>query len=281
MINKRYLKDEELADLFKTPIIQNDNYNANSTLFIHNGSVIKIYDGDDTRNKYNISVINDVFSKLPHLKTIKELVLPEELLIYNGHTVGFSMSYIKGITLKEIIDNNLYNDAAIKNIFVELLRIINSLKTLPFNFSIGDLHEKNVIIDEEGKINIIDADSFIIDNNKLHINGSCIVGKYANQFYENSELERANSAIDHYSLLCIILNYAFKDIIENDFLPVTCLKSDHQFKKLYPIFKRVDDNFILTEEDIDRIFEFKDNLNYKHKKNKELARLIRKIQKET
>ena len=58
------------------------------------------------------------------------------------------MPYINGITLEEIINENLYSDYDIKKIFINLLNIINKFKDLPFKFFIGDMHEKNIIIDK-------------------------------------------------------------------------------------------------------------------------------------
>lgn len=279
MANKIYLKDEDLENLFKVRIIQYDNPNANAELFICNDIVIKIYYGNSKHIKFNINVINNIFSKLSFFRNINELVLPKDLIIYNNNIVGFSMPYVNGTTLEEIINKKIYTEYDMKKIFINLLSIINKFNNLPFRFFIGDMHEKNIIIDKNGKINIIDSDTFIIDNNKLCIDGEYLVGKYVNHFYNNSELEKIQISADYYSLLCIILNYVFKDIIEDVSEPVNWLKNNSQFKQIYPILNRVDENFILSEDDINRIFNFKDNLKYKYKDNNKLLKKIKKIRK--
>lgn len=277
MENRIYLKDEQLEKLFKNKIIQQDNFNSNSELFKYSDTIFKIYNGNRKIDLFNKSVINNIFNKYPYLNSINELVLPQKLLIYNKHIVGFSMPYIEGISLEEMI--NKEKDYNMKSIFNNLLNIINKCKRLPFEFYIGDMHEKNIIIDNNNNIKIIDPDSFIIDDNKLCIDGKYLIGKYANNYFDNSELKRIKNSSDYYSLLCIILNYSFKGIIEDIADPVTWLKEEPQFKEIRPILDRVDENFVLKENDIDNIFEFKNRLNYKYIENKELAKEIQRFRK--
>ena len=278
MIDNIYINDNDLKDLFKNRIIQYDNYNSYSELFIHNNEIIKIYNNIDSFSKHNINVIKNILNKKNYLKKINGLVLPNNLLIYNNHIVGFSMPYIKGTTLNDIINNNLYDEDTIKEIFIKLLNIINKFKELPFDFYLGDLHEKNIIIDDNNNVNIIDCDSFIIDNNKLCIDDKFILGKYPNSHFNNSELKDINISADYYSLLCIILNYELKDIIEDKLDPVTFLKEDQQFKNIYPIIDKVNNkDFILSKEDINNIFNFKNNLDYKKKDNLLLLNKIKRI----
>ena len=277
MENKIYIKDEELEELFKNRIVQYDNTNSNSELFINGNTIFKIYNGDSEIDLFNKKVINTIFNKYAYLNSIKELVLPKKLLIYNKHIVGFSMPYIEGNSLEEIINQN--KDYDMKSIFIKILNIINTYKELPFDFFIGDMHEKNIIIDKNNNIKIIDPDSFIIDNNKLCIDNEYLVGKYPNHYFNNNELKRINYYSDYYSLLCIILNYLFKNIIEDTSNPITWIKEEQQFKEIHPLLNRVDEHFILNEEDINNIFEFKNKLNYKYIENKELHNEIQRIRK--
>ena len=277
MENRRYLKDEELEDLFRNRIIQHDNFNSNSELFKYGDIVLKIYNGDSEVDLFNKRVISNIFNMYSYLKDIGELVLPKDILIYNGYTVGFSMPYIEGKSLEEIINQKI--DYDMKSIFIRLLDLINRCKKLPFDFCIGDMHEKNIIIDNDNNIRIIDADSFIIDNNKLFIDGRYILGKYANHYFNDSQLERIKNACDYHSLLCIILNYLFKGIIEDVMNPVAWLKEDSQFEEIYPILDRVDENFILNEEDIYKLFEFKNRLNYKYIRQQETQKEIDRIRR--
>jgi ADP-dependent phosphofructokinase/glucokinase len=75
----------------------------------------------------------------------------------------------------------------------------------------------------------------------------------------------------------MILNYEFKDILEDKLDPVNWIKENSQFKELYPIMDKTNKDFILTKEDINNIFEFKKNLNYKEKDNKLLLKEINRI----
>lgn len=276
MVTTINLKDNSLKNVLKTKIVQKDNYNSNSELFIYNDLVLKIYD-DSIYSSFNIDVINKINTRKSFLNNIEELVLPKDLVIYNNRIVGFSMPYIEGITLDTIIEEELYSEEEMKKIFFSILDIINKFSSLPFSFFIGDLHEKNIIIDKNFKNNIIDSDSFIIDNNKLFVNGNYLVGKYVNHYYNNSELEKINLTADYYSLLCIVLNYLFKGIIDDVSNPVSSLKRNSQFNELFTILENVDKNFILSKDDINKIFNFKKTLKYQYKENKELIKLIKKI----
>ena len=277
MENKIYLKDEELEELFKNRIIQHNSYNSNSELFQYGDIIFKIYNGENESTSFNKCVINNIFNKYSHLNIIDELILPEKILIYNMHTVGFSMPFIEGTLLEEIISKDLnYN---MKKIFLNLLNVINKFDELPFEFCIGDMHEKNIIIDSNNNVKIIDPDSFIIDNNKLCINKKYLVGKYANYYFNNFELKKVKSFIDYYSLLCIILNYSFKGIIEDVLDPITWLRNNSQFKDIHSILFRVDENFILNEEDIDIILDLKNNINYKFTKKHDAHKDIKRVRK--
>lgn len=278
--NKMIIFDRDLNKLFENKIIQYDNSNRNSEVFIHDNKVLKIYTEIDKRYKHNLEVIKEIFKKQKYLKNIKELVLPQDIIFYNNNIVGFTMALINGITLDKAINDNLLTEDEIKNIFIKILHLINKLKKLPFNFQIGDLHEKNVIIDRNLNIYIIDCDSFIINNKKLKIDNQIIIGKYPNHYFNNQELKNNKLKIDYFCLLSMILNYVFKDVI-NDSNPLNYVKKHTEFNELNYLIKRLDNpnEFYLTEQDIDNIFRLKNKIIIKENPEleKELSR-IRKIQ---
>ena len=142
-----------------------------------------------------------------------------------------------------------------------------------------DLHEKNIIIDNKNEIKIIDPDSFIINNERLCVNGEYLIGKYVNHYYNNEELKKINRSADYYSLLCLILKYAFKDITKDISDPVSFLKQDEQFKELHSFLDKVDINFVLSEKDINNIFNFKNNLNYIPIDNIVLEKEIKRVRR--
>ena len=261
MVNKKIIYDYELEKLFTNMIIQTDNINRNSELFIHDNEVLKIYVDNKKMYKYNLQVLKEIIKKEKYLRSIKELVLPNSLIIYNNNIVGYSMPYIEGYTLLEIIDKKLLNDNEIKIIFNKILDLINRLKELPFNMFIGDLHEKNVIINDELNINIIDCDSYVINNKKLIKDREVIIGKYSNIYYNNKELKRINIASDYICLLSMLLNYVFKGNIDM-MNPIEYIKCHSEFNNLSYLVKRLDkfNNFYLTCDDIDYIFNLKNKI---------------------
>jgi hypothetical protein len=271
------IQDKDLPVYLKNRIIQETNFNGNSELFIYQDQVLKIYSNNEEQN---LHIVKLALERKDKLKRIKELVLPNEFIIYCDHIIGFSMPYIKGITLNKAINDNTYDNNTMYDIFIRLLEIIDSFKSLDFDFSIGDLHEHNVIVDENLGIHIIDCDSFVIDNYKVHTNGFIRLGKYLNGQFDNETLEK-NINFDYYNLLCMILNYIFKEEIFNPDTPVEFIKNDDRFKELEDIYIRTLDieHFILTKEDIKKIFTLKDKIPHKEQDYEELYKEIARVRK--
>ena len=63
MENKMKISDKDLKELFSNKIIQYDNSNRNSEVFIYNNQVLKIYTETDKRYKYNLKVLKELFKK--------------------------------------------------------------------------------------------------------------------------------------------------------------------------------------------------------------------------
>ena len=278
MVNKKIIYDYELEKLFTHMIIQADNTNRNSELFINDNEVLKIYVDNKKMYKYNLQVLKEIIKKENYLRSINELVLPNSLIIYNNNIVGYSMPYIEGYTLLEIMDKKLLNDNEIKVIFNKILNLIDRLKKLPFNMFIGDLHEKNVIINNMLNINIIDCDSYVINNKKLIKDKEVIIGKYSNIYFNNKELKRINIASDYICLLSMLLNYVFKGNIDM-MNPIEYIKCHSEFNNLSYLVKRLDkfNNFYLTCDDIDYIFNLKNKIIVDD--NYELENEIKRIRK--
>ena len=279
-MQNRILIDSELPLVFKNHIEQPDNYNRNSEIFVNGSEVYKIYNNQEAMYHYNIKVVKELLKRKRLLSSIPELVLPNELLIYNQDIVGFTMPYIKGLTLDSIINNNLFSDEEIKVIFKKVLFLINKLKTLPFKIMLGDLHEKNVIIDASGDIHIIDCDSYIIDGNKLVVDNTTLIGRYPNCYYQEAELKKVDISADYLSLFSMIINYVFKGIV-SEINPITFIKEHEEFHELEYIIDRLnkENEFYLTSKDIDHIFSLKDKIIVKEEEidlEKELKR-VRKI----
>ena len=256
-------------------IQQENNFNSYSSLFIVDNKVIKIYTDRYDKVKFNIITLKSLFKKEKYLRKIKELVLPNKLIKHKNNIVGFSMPYIKGLTLEEIINNNSYSEKEIEEIFIKILNVIIELSKLPFDFCLADLHEKNVIVDSNKNIHLIDCDGFVIDDNQMVIDGSILMGKYLEQKNKDEDLNGVNVSGDYFCLLCIVINYIFKNKIHT----IDDLKDFSEYlddKYLNKIITRASDikNFKLTQSDIEMLFS---QINYYNEKYETYQNDIEKL----
>ena len=145
-------------------ISQENNLNATARLYIQeNGLVYKEYFDFNELTRKNIENLL-VIAKTPQLKTIGELAFPEEIIEKDGRVIGYTMPYCPGRQLLDYInDENISFDAKL-SCFAQLAGVI---ARLPGNIYIGDLHMKNVIVDEAGKIHVIDMDGFSVQEANL------------------------------------------------------------------------------------------------------------------
>lgn len=267
------IKMINLKDSIK--IQQENNFNSYSSLFIVDNEVIKIYTDRYDKVKFNIITLKSLFEKEKYLRKIKELVLPNKLIKHKNNIVGFSMPYIKGLTLEEIINNNSYSEKEIEEIFIKILNVIIELSKLPFDFCLADLHEKNVIVDSNKNIHLIDCDGFVIDDNQMVIDGSILMGKYLEQKNKYEDLNGVSVSGDYFCLLCMVINYIFKNKIHT----IDDLKDFSEYlddKYLNKIITRASDikNFKLTQSDIEMLFS---QINYYNEKYETYQNNIEKL----
>lgn len=104
------------------------------------------------------------------LESVKELILPSSLVIVGGEIVGYSMEFIdKNINLLNYLrslNNSLEDKVKYLKCIGSILEEINNIKDFPYDFSLGDLHEGNFIIDKNGLLRVVDIDSSYISNNE-------------------------------------------------------------------------------------------------------------------
>lgn len=104
------------------------------------------------------------------LESVKELILPSSLVIVGGEIVGYSMEFIdKNINLLNYLrslNNSLEDKVKYLKCIGSILEEINNIKDFPYDFSLGDLHEGNFIIDKNGLLKVVDIDSSYISNNE-------------------------------------------------------------------------------------------------------------------
>lgn len=267
------IKMINLKDSIK--IQQENNFNSYSSLFIVDNEVIKIYTDRYDKVKFNVITLKLLFKKEKYLRKIKELVLPNKLIKHKNNIVGFSMPYIEGLTLEEIINNNSYSEKEIEEIFIKILNVIIELSKLPFDFCLADLHEKNVIVDSNKNIHLIDCDGFVIDDNQMVIDGSILMGKYLEQKNKYEDLNGVSVSGDYFCLLCMVINYIFKNKIHT----IDDLKDFSEYlddKYLNKIITRASDikNFKLTQSDIEMLFS---QINYYNEKYETYQNNIEKL----
>lgn len=123
-------------------------------------------------------------------------------------------------------------------------------------------------IEKDGNLNIIDSDSFVINNKMYREQNIIVYGKYLN----NSITTKEPNSIDYICLLCMILNYLLKDVKDYNFNPLSFFESSkiHNIT-IKEIFRKVRfKSFILTEQDIENLFSL--DLNFSKHKVSILAR---------
>ena len=230
------LLDRDIEKIFTHRIEQTGNFNSYSELFIYENEVYKIYMNNQELSSQNIETLKYIFKYEKELSSIKEIVLPTSFLVYNNNMVGFKMPYIKGILLLDLLQDNNIGTETKKMYFLEILKAINKTKDLSFPFSFSDLHEKNIIIDTNGNIKIIDCDGFIINNNTFKCENELVYGKYLNNVVTTKDI----NSIDYICLLCMIFNYLYN--IDNQTLNNLIKKTKKS-------------NFVLTANDIEELFK--------------------------
>ena len=252
--NIKYVSAPFIEKISSNEIEQKDNFNSYSSLFIYEEKVYKIYEDCFDKVKYNLEILKLLLKYKVYLKNIKELVLPEQLLSYKGHIIGFIMPYIKGNTLYDIINSKSYSTEYIKTIFIKIVKSIDKLNELPFKISLSDLHEKNVIVDADNNIHLIDCDGFSINNKQMISDGKIVLGKYLNK-QDDEELKNIGISGDYYCLFCMILNYIFENKYESelDFEGIIKYIDDEYLNNLYKRTLNLK-SFKLTKNDIDMLF---------------------------
>lgn len=246
----KIMSNEDIKKIFNRKIVQTNNYNSYSELFVYGNEVYKIYMSKPELSQQNLNMLNLLFKFKNELSPIKEIVLPNNILKYNDYLVGFTMPYIEGTLLMDFLQNA--NVETAKNIFMKILYIINQVKQLNFSFSFNDLHEKNIIIDNNEELHLIDCDGFVINNNSFKENDTIIYGKYLN----NNVTTKNINSIDHICLLCMIMNYLLANIKDYSINPISFFENinTHNYVIKNIIERTKKDNFILTIYDIENLF---------------------------
>lgn len=178
--------------------------------------------GRDFSNKmYTINSLIDYRDEI----NIPELVIPDYILSINSHVEGYVMEYVNGVNLSEIIYNSKIdikdklNYLKQLSVLLEQMRLVRKYTSVD-DFYIGDIHEDNIMIDQLGKIRIIDLDSCKILNNissPTRYLQSMKRKNIINQKYQidsfNPDVITPSDQTDYYCLMVLLLNTLYQDNI--------------------------------------------------------------------
>ena len=205
----------DILDDINGEISQTGNLNAYTRLLLlpHKRQIAKVcYTNYDVweRNLANLKLISDQL----HSDDFLELVLPTELIEYDGNIVGYLMPYVEGVTFDKILQNQEIPRHIILNIFDQLALVINKL---PINIYLGDLHPKNVIVTNDGKVHLIDVDGFSVSNGfmmtcPLYYDNSKENILPRDKYFNKDGSVKIGKNTDIYLLIEMILSWIFNEI---------------------------------------------------------------------
>lgn len=186
-----------------------------------NDTVAKIFPLQDSVTQMNIEIIKTVMEYETQLSRIPELVLPCELLFHNGCIVGYTMPYIKGITLGAYLHNSSFSYSEKIAILSSVGTVLKKVSELGFYFAFGDLHEENVIIDHN-QIHFIDLDGVHmidfrpISGRYIHNLSKWHFLKMKYPFIQRFPMATYNS--DLFCLITIVMNWFLGGQVRFDYL---------------------------------------------------------------
>ncbi len=112
------------------------------------------------------------------------------------------MEWVKGMDLKSYIENNLTNPSQLEALaekFLDLVKFLHQQK-----IAHGDLQHGNIIIDEQGKLRLIDYDSLFVAG--LETYDDKIKGYPDYQHPNRKDNAKTNAKLDYFSELVIYLS---------------------------------------------------------------------------
>ncbi|MCB0537716.1 MAG: hypothetical protein H6576_07020 [Lewinellaceae bacterium] len=139
-------------------------------------------------------------SKLPYFA---DFIYDENGLLVNGElTDTIRMEWLDGILLKDYIEKHLNEKAkleALANNFLEMTKTLREAK-----ISHGDLQEGNILVDDSGKIRLVDYDSICIP--EIEGQKELVTGLKGYQHPSRFKAGKASLKADYFSELVIYLS---------------------------------------------------------------------------
>lgn len=167
-----------------------------------------VTEGEYFGNKlYTINSLLD----LKNNNTINELVFPSSIISVGNQIQGFSLPIIENATAFSIIQNDSSIDLKDKlNILKNYMKVLDKVHKQP-NFFIGDIHEDNFLVNNNGDIKIIDLDSCKIGNNNpfaaKYLNTNRNIEKMTQKYsLFNDSIYNQNINTDIFCYIIMLLN---------------------------------------------------------------------------
>ncbi len=158
-------------------------------LFYQEGSVF-------ANKLYTLEMLNANRKYLP-----ESFAIPESLISVSGHIQGFSIPFIEGENLTNVLNDNQISLEEKKYFLMKVGEILHQLKAIRSSTELndiylGDLHSSNFIANKDNKkLSVVDLDSCKIKGNKSS------VSKYLNELsilnYVKGKYEISNNDIGY------------------------------------------------------------------------------------
>lgn len=191
-----------------------------------------ITNGKEFSNKmYTINSLIDYKDEI----NIDELVIPDCLVSINSKIVGYAMELVNGINLSNVIyDSKISLQEKLQilkkiGVILEKMQSVRQYTNVK-DFYIGDIHEENIMVDNDGNIKVIDLDSSKILNNQASPTRylqslkrkNVINNKYRIDSI-NEDIITPNEQTDYYCYIVLLLNTLYQgDITKLDMIKFYC-----------------------------------------------------------
>ncbi len=194
----------------------------------------------------SFTYVKDREETLKYIKTIDipEIVKPKHLVYYDGVFVGYIMEYLpEGQALWDKSENYSFEDKIDK--IKEIEKVMKKLHEK--NIYICDLNPDNIFFDKEGKVKLIDCDSFVIKDN--------VINNEVEQKYRDPLNKIVSEKTDLYAFAITTLQLLIDKKIPNDasFLDIEKIYNKNKnklpvsFKNYYDCIFKGKDRYYLTD----------------------------------
>jgi serine/threonine protein kinase len=139
-------------------------------------------------------------SKLPYFA---DFIYDENGLLVNGElTDTIRMEWLDGILLKDYIEKHLNDKAKLESLANDFLEMTKTLREA--KISHGDLQEGNILVDDSGKIRLVDYDSICIP--EIEGQKELVAGLKGYQHPSRFKNSKASLKADYFSELIIYIS---------------------------------------------------------------------------